>query len=518
MKVDMVSINSQFAEPFAQSIKPLLARFMIDAPDIMVDSLVLDSRLVSVHQAFIALKGHNQDGRDFIPQAISLGAKVIIAQCDERSEHGQVSMREQTVIVHFYQLSQQLSALAAHFYQLPANSLSVVAVTGTNGKTSVVQLCNQLAHLLGESSASIGTLGSGLYQAQQTSLLETKNTTPDAINIQRLLAEFVGEGVAQVALEASSHALVQHRLTAMKTDVAIFTNLSRDHLDYHQTMQQYAEAKRLLLQQPSLKFVLLNANDSEYLNWLKAKPSDSQIVIFGVNLASHTIDPSYRYCLANNLQFTPDGVRFTLQTSWGNGELRLQMVGDFNVANVLAAIGAQLCLGKNLKSIIYVAQKLVPVAGRMEIFSAQGKANMVVDYAHTPDALEKSLRALRQHCAGRLLCVFGCGGDRDKGKRPLMGAIAQRLADQVILTDDNVRSESPEAIIQDILLGCSKPEQVLIEHSRTDAIKLAAANSGVDDIILLAGKGHETYQIIGQQSHAYDERAFVRQFQQGKTS
>ena len=512
----MLSIDSQFAEPFAQSIQPLLAHFAIDAPDVMVSALVLDSREVTMHCAFIALQGHNMDGRDFIPQAVSLGAKVIICQCDDEAEHGQVSMREQSVLISFYQLGAQLSALAAHFYQQPANSLSVIAVTGTNGKTSVVQLNNQLASLLGERSASIGTLGSGLYQPGK-GLSVTLNTTPDAISIQRLLAEFVGEGAFQVALEASSHALVQQRLAAMKTDVAVFTNLSRDHLDYHHNMENYAAAKRMLLNQPGLKAAVLNANDPEHLNWLSAKPTNVQAVLYGLNIPLSSIDKTQRYCIANNLQYTSTGVRCSLQTSWGNGELRLGLIGAFNVANVLAAISAQLSLGKSLKNIMYVVQKLKPVAGRMEIFAQPGKATIVVDYAHTPDALEKSLHALRLHCRGKLVCIFGCGGDRDKGKRPIMGGIAQRLADQVVLTDDNVRSEAPQQIIHDILQGCSQAEQILIEHSRTQAIQRAASACSEQDIILVAGKGHENYQIIGQQSLAYDERAFVRQFQQGKT-
>ena len=512
----MVSIDSQFAEPFAQSIQTLLANFAIEAPDVMVSSLVLDSREVSIHNAFIALKGHNKDGRDFIPQAISLGAKVIICQCDTQAEHGEISMREQTVLIHFYQLAENLSALAGYFYQEPANSLSVVAVTGTNGKTSVTQLCNQLSKFLGERSASIGTLGSGLYQNGK-SLKSTVNTTPDAISMQRLLAEFVGEGAFQVALEASSHALVQQRLAAVKTDVAVFTNLSRDHLDYHHNMEEYAQAKRLLLNQPGLKAAVINLNDPEHVNWLSAIPAGVNVVMYGVNTSIKNIPANAQYCVANNLQYTAKGVRCSLQTSWGNGELRLGLIGSFNVANVLAAISAQLCLGKSFKNIAYVAQKLSPVAGRMEIFAHPGKATIVVDYAHTPDALEKALMALRKHCHGKLWCIFGCGGDRDKGKRPLMGEIAERLADHVVLTDDNVRSEQPEQIMQDILLGCLQSENILLEHSRSKAIQLAAEQCTEQDIILVAGKGHENYQIIGQQSQAYDERAFVRQFQQGKT-
>lgn len=518
MQVDMVSINKQFPEAFDQSIKPLLGHFGIDAPDIMISDMVLDSRDVAIHKAFIALEGHALDGRDFIPQAISLGAKVIVAQCDDKSSHGHVEMREQSVIVSFFQLAEKLSELAGYFYQFPANSMSVIAVTGTNGKTSTVQLCSQLADLMGEQAASIGTLGAGMYsyagsQAQQN----TVNTTPDAISIQRLLAEFVGEGAFQVALEASSHALVQNRIKAVKTDIAIFTNLSRDHLDYHGSMAEYGLAKRILLAQPELAYAVLNVNDIEHRNWLENIPENVEVVLFGQDVRVASLPKEHRYCVANNVRYTTDGIALSLQSSWGDCELRLSLLGEFNVANVLAAICSQLCLGKSLKQIAYIVQKLKPVAGRMELYSRQKHATIVVDYAHTPDALEKALLATKQHCHGKLYCVFGCGGDRDVGKRSLMGEIAERLSDKVILTDDNVRSENPLDIIQDILTGCINPQQIEIVNDRKEAIKKAAIEAAAGDIILVAGKGHENYQIIGNQTLAYDERQFVALLQEGKT-
>ncbi|MEO9947124.1 UDP-N-acetylmuramoyl-L-alanyl-D-glutamate--2,6-diaminopimelate ligase [Paraglaciecola sp.] len=517
MKADMVSIDTQFHTAFDQSIKPLLANFGIDAPDLWVGELVLDSRKVEIHKAFVAVKGYTQDGRDFIPQAISLGAKVILAQCEDQAMHGHTEMREQTVIVSFYQLSEKLSEVAACFYQYPANSMSVIAVTGTNGKTSTVQLINQLADLMGERSASIGTLGSGVYTSSlQNELKTTANTTPDAISMQSLLAGFVGDGVSQVALEASSHALIQHRICAIKTDIAIFTNLSRDHLDYHGSMSEYAAAKRVLLSQPQLRYAVVNMNDPEHKNWLLEVSSDVSVVLFGQNVSTASIPEGYQYCVANNLSFTSDGIRMTVYSSWGNCELRLSLLGGFNVSNVLAAICSQLCLGKSMKQIAYLAQKIKPVAGRMEVYSRVGKASIVVDYAHSPDALEKALIASRQHCKGRLWCVFGAGGDRDTGKRPLMGEIAETLADQVILTDDNVRSENPEQIINDILAGCVKPQNILVEHDRKTAIQKAYSHTSSDDMVLVAGKGHENYQVIGNNTVPYDERYFVSQFQKGK--
>ena len=518
MQADLVSINKQFPQAFDQSLKPLLAHFGIDAPDIMISGLVLDSRDVAIHKAFIAISGHALDGRDFIPQAVSLGAKVIVAQCDDMANHGHVEMREQSIIISFYQLLEKLSELAGKFYQFPANSMSMVAVTGTNGKTSTVQLASQLAVLMGEKSAYIGTLGAGMYSSNSDSqpINNTINTTPDAISMQRLLAEFVAEGSSQVALEASSHALVQHRIKAVKIDIAVFTNLSRDHLDYHGSMAEYASAKRFLLCQPELAYVVLNVNDPEHKNWLANVPETTSVVLYGHNGSNVDIPSGFKYCLADNVRYTAEGIALSVQSSWGDCELRLSLLAQFNIANVLAAICSQLCMGKSLKQIAYIVQKLKPVAGRMELYKRQGHATIVVDYAHTPDALDKALLASKQHCQGKLFCVFGCGGDRDVGKRSLMGEIAERLSDHVILTDDNVRSENPQDIINDILAGCINPERVFIEHDRKTAIRTAAAMASAGDMILVAGKGHENYQIIGNQTLAYDERQFVALFQEGE--
>jgi UDP-N-acetylmuramoyl-L-alanyl-D-glutamate--2,6-diaminopimelate ligase len=297
----------------------------------------------------------------------------------------------------------------------------------------------------------------------------------------------------------------------------VFTNLTLDHLDYHGTMQEYAQAKRLLLQQPELAYAVLNGDDPEHKNWLQHISSTTSVVLFGQHLDVANLPSHYQYCIAKNVHYSSKGVHISLHSSWGNCELRLALLGQFNVSNVLAAISAQLCLGKSLKQVAYVAQKLKPVAGRMELFTKPNSATIVVDYAHTPDALEQALLAVRQHCKGKLYVVFGCGGDRDVGKRPLMGEVAEKLADSVILTDDNVRSECAASIIQDILAGCTKPQHIHIEHDRQLAIKLAVESSDKQDMILVAGKGHENFQIIGQQTLTYNERQVVANFQKGKS-
>lgn len=499
------------------SLKTLLANFAIDAPDITITDLVLDSREVAIHKGFVAIKGHNLDGRDFVPQAISLGAKVILCECDSSDQHGTMDMREQSLIIQFHHLAEKLSELAVYFYQQPAKQLDVIAVTGTNGKTSTVQLITQLRHLLGDKSASIGTLGAGLYQddISGVALSETLNTTPDAIQMQRILAEFVSSGSKQVALEASSHALVQGRISDLKTDVAVFTNLSRDHLDYHGTMSEYARAKRLLLAQPGLSTVILNFDDPETQAWLDNLPRSVSAVLFAVNQTEQQMPPEHHYCIATQVRYLPQGCNISLKTSWGENDLTISLLGEFNVANLLGALGAMLALGFDLQKLVSVCHLLRPVAGRMEVFENAQGANLVVDYAHTPDGLEQALKAARIHCQGKLHCIFGCGGDRDQGKRSLMGQIAEQFSDQIIITNDNSRSENPQHIANDILAGCRVPAEATVQLDRKLAIQKAIDNSQENDLILVAGKGHEDFQIIGSQKLPYNEREYVKHLLKG---
>jgi len=494
----------------AMDIKTLLQPFAIDAPAIEVLELVLDSRDVAIHKAFLAVKGHQLDGREFIPQAISLGAKVIIAETDNEQEHGLMEMREQSLILHFYRLSQSLSALAVRFYQQPADKLSIVAVTGTNGKTSTVQLCSQISQELDVKAGTIGTLGAGPVGNMSTTI----NTTPDAISMQSLLADMSAQGVEMVSLEASSHALVQHRIQQLKTDIAVFTNLTRDHLDYHGSMQEYARAKRLLLKQPGLKWAIINQEDIESKNWLAELGTETQAVLFGLDKKLDGYQG--KYCIAKELKYSASGASFVIDSSWGQLEIDSALLGRFNVLNLLAAIACQLCLGHDISTIKPVVAKLQPVAGRMELFSRSVAPAFVVDYAHTPDALEQTLKALRAHTRGQLWCVFGCGGDRDQGKRAVMGEIAERLADRVLITNDNSRSEQPQKIVEDILQGCRAPQDIKVELDRKKAIDLAWDAAQEGDIVLVAGKGHEDYQIIGDEKVAYDEREYIRQKLKGK--
>ncbi|MFC3203169.1 UDP-N-acetylmuramoyl-L-alanyl-D-glutamate--2,6-diaminopimelate ligase [Alteromonas oceani] len=500
---------------FMQSLHALLIKFGINAPDIRVHGLTLDSREVTPKLAFVAVKGHSRDGRDFIPQAISLGARAILAEAEEAGEHGQVMMREHTVIVKVWGLADLLSSLAAAFYDYPANKLATIAVTGTNGKTSVVQLITQMKHLLGHRAASIGTLGSGIYRDDADFKPPANgNTTPDAISMQYLLAEFVQQEVHQVAYEASSHALVQNRLKQVKTDIAVFTNLTRDHLDYHGTMEAYAQAKLGLLDLPGLHSVVLNYNDEASLAWAKKAKKSIQKVWTAVLPEPARDMPEGRYCFATNVQYHPDGCQFRLATSWGTTVVQTDLLGHFNIANLMSATAALLCQGERFDNVVKTIEQVQAVAGRLEVFEFPDHANVVVDYAHTPDALSQALKALRLHTKGKLWCVFGCGGDRDKGKRPLMAQAAEQGADALVITTDNSRSESPSAIAEDIRAGLNHPEKAQDIPDREQAIRYCLAKADSDDLILAAGKGHESYQIIGEQKINYNEREAITRLQQ----
>lgn len=496
------------------SLQKLLQPFDIEAPEIELQDLVLDSREVAIHKGFLAVAGHDLDGRDFIPQAVSLGARVIIADSDDASLHGQMDIREHSLIVHFYQLDQYISQLADVFFDSPTSKLNTIAVTGTNGKTSTVHFCCQLANLLNESSWYVGTLGYGLLHDLQ----EAKNTTPDAISMQRMAWQSLQVDCKNFVFEASSHALVQGRVANVTTKIAIFTNLTRDHLDYHGSMDSYAAAKRLLLNQPGLQTVILNYDDGEHRNWLKGLPEGVTPILIGL---SDSVTEQYHYCFASQLKYNETGIAFRLRSIWGEADVSLPLFGDFNVHNVLCAIAANVSSGQDFKRVVSVLNAINPVAGRAEFFCHPEKPDIVVDYAHTPDALKQVLNSLRLHCKGRLIVVFGCGGDRDQGKRPQMGEVASAYSDFAVLTNDNVRSENPDTIIEQIKAGMTNLNNVHVEKDRMTAISWAIANSTIDDLIVVAGKGHETSQVIGDKITEYDERKIIKTMlneQQNKVS
>ncbi|AZG34131.1 UDP-N-acetylmuramoyl-L-alanyl-D-glutamate--2,6-diaminopimelate ligase [Shewanella psychromarinicola] len=470
-----------------------------------INGLTLDSRDVKAGGLFVALPGHKVDGRVFIPQAIQAGAAAILIHTDNSDEHGRVDRLQYTVpLVYFSQLSRQLSAVAAQFYLPNSQSLSLIGITGTNGKTSVSQIIAQIVHLLGHQAAVMGTLGNGLWGQ----LVDSGNTTADAVTIMRQLGEFVAQGAELCAMEVSSHGLVQGRVEAAPFKIAVFTNLSRDHLDYHGDMDNYAAAKKCLFQFPSVQHGVINLDDTVGAKWL-TELANQKNKSFSIQ-ANTTAD---FYCDA--IQYHDAGVTATLHfTDIDSGRplsgtLSSPLLGAFNLSNLVAAISVLYLQGMAMASILAVLPQLIPVAGRMERFSSVNKATLVVDYAHTPDAIEQALKALKLHCKGTLWCVFGCGGDRDKGKRALMAQAAEQYADKVMITSDNARSEDPQAIINDILQGISQPQNVLTEVDRIQAITHVVSLAQADDIVLLAGKGHETYQEVAGERIDYDERALA---------
>ncbi|MDX1724146.1 MAG: UDP-N-acetylmuramoyl-L-alanyl-D-glutamate--2,6-diaminopimelate ligase [Pseudomonas sp.] len=450
------------------------------ASAVLIRELTLDSRKVRPGDLFLAVPGSQQDGRVHIADAIARGAAAVAYE----AEGAPAMTASSAELVAIKGLAGQLSAIAGRFYGEPSRRMHLVGITGTNGKTSVSQLLAQALDLLGQRCGIVGTLGNGFYNA----LALGRHTTPDPIGVQATLADLKNAGARAVAMEVSSHGLHQGRVTALAFDVAVFTNLSRDHLDYHGSMDAYGETKAALFAWPGLRCRVLNLDD-EFGRKLARAEHDSRLISYSLE------DPAaYLYC--RDAQFDEQGVRVKLVTPRGEGNVRSALLGRFNLSNLLAVVGVLLGMDYPLDEILRVLPQLQGPVGRMQRLGGVEQPLVVVDYAHTPDALEKVLEALRPHVKGRLLCLFGCGGDRDRGKRPLMAAVVERLADGVLVTDDNPRSEAPEQIFSDICAGFVAPERVQFVHGRGQAIAQLIAAASPADVLVLAGKGHEDYQEI----------------------
>ncbi|MCQ4259320.1 UDP-N-acetylmuramoyl-L-alanyl-D-glutamate--2,6-diaminopimelate ligase [Stutzerimonas stutzeri] len=450
------------------------------AGDALIRELTLDSRKVRPGDLFLAVPGYQQDGRVHIADAIAHGAAAVAYEAEGSAEMTAASAE----LVPVRNLAGQLSAIAGRFYGEPSRSLHLVGVTGTNGKTSVSYLIAQALNQMGERCGIIGTLGTGFHGE----LVLGKHTTPDAIGVQANLANLRKQGARAVAMEVSSHGLAQGRVAALAFDVAVFTNLSRDHLDYHGSMEAYGEVKAQLFDMPGLCCRVVNLDD-ELGRSLAIERPESRLITYSLNDSS-----AYLYCPEARLD--DHGIHARLVTPQGERSLRSPLLGRFNVSNVLAAVGALLGMNYPLDEILAVLPKIEGPAGRMQRLGGDGRPLVVVDYAHTPDALEKVLDALRPHARGKLVCVFGCGGDRDRGKRALMAKVAERLSDQVVVTDDNPRNEDPLQILDEIRTGFDAPDRAAFIPGRAAAIASCIARSAIDDVILLAGKGHEDYQEI----------------------
>ncbi len=462
--------------------------------NIAVTGLTANSREVQQGDVFVALQGLRHDARQFIPQALEQGAVAVLCQ-----DVVGVQDLNGIPIIAIPELPSLLGEIAARFYQQPSQSFAVVAVTGTNGKTSSAQMLAHACQYLGVKSAVLGTLGNGIVGEIQPS----SHTTLEAISLQKKLAGFRDEKVQMVAMEASSHGLEQGRLNATAIDTAIFTNLTRDHLDYHGSMASYQQAKALLFQWSTLKNAIFNADDAvsaayqalvapNVRCWTYSQQADST-----ADFVALTIEPSLQ------------GLMLTIKTPLGIVELKSPLLGRFNVSNLLAVLAGLLSINIPLDDAVRALAQVQPVRGRMQCLS-NDQITAVVDYAHTPDALEKVLQSLREHTQSQLWCVFGCGGDRDKGKRPLMAEIATRLADKVIITADNPRTEHIDNIIADIRLGITHPQKVTINADRQQAIDYALSHARAGDLVLIAGKGHEDYQEINGVRYHFDDAEIVK--------
>lgn len=453
--------------------------------------ITADSRKLAPGEVFAAWKGHVTDGRRYLAGAIERGAAAVLWEGSDGFNPGALPVPSFAVD----NLRELAGHLAHEIYDRPSSRLWLAGVTGTNGKTTVSQWLARALGELGTPCGIVGTLGSG-FPDQLTAGL---NTTPDALELHRTLAGFLAAGGGAAAMEVSSIGLDQGRVNGVEFDVALFTNLSRDHLDYHADMDAYAAAKARLFSLPGVSRAVINLDDAFGLTLARRLLDGGRTEVIGYTRVASNADavPGARVLVADRLQASPSGLRFTLQWAGRQNDVQVHMVAPFNVSNLLAVIGALIVRGVAVDDALAVIGRLTPPEGRMQLVGGICEPLVVIDYAHTPDALAKVLEAVRDTVntrGGRLVCVFGCGGDRDPGKRPLMGEVATQLADRVILTSDNPRSEDPQKILDAVAAGAGPTADHIVD--RAEAIRVAVGEAGADDVVVLAGKGHEPYQEI----------------------
>ena len=478
-----------------------------------LSGLSLDSRKIQPGDVFVAIPGIQEHGLVYAKQAIKHGASVIIYDpAAGGSELARELASEKPISITLMEqphLRDHIGLLAGSFYQQPSRQLDIIGITGTNGKTSCSHFIAQAMSAVNHCSADndkvskrcgyIGTLGWGVPGNNQPTI----NTTPDAIELNKILGMLVDQGVATVAMEVSSHGLVQNRLQGIAITAAVFTNLGRDHLDYHQSVEDYLNAKLQLFRSPGLRFAVINQDDPASERVVAALSDDVRVIGFSLRATSHL---SADQLTINDIQYNQHNTTFQVCFRGQRALAELPLIGEFNIANALATVGVMLGLGIEFADAVDVLQYLNAVAGRMDkISTEQDEICVYVDYAHSPDALTIALQTMRQHCAARVWVVFGCGGNRDQGKRKQMGEIASHLADRVILTDDNPRNEDGEQIIDDITQGCLEyPVQII--RDRSTAIQTAILAADTNDIVLIAGKGHEVTQEINGEYLPCDDR------------
>ncbi len=471
-----------------------------------VQRLVSDSRAVQAGDTFVAYPGEGNDGRRYIPQAIANGANAVIWEAEGFAWKAEWAVPNLPV----KDLRQQAGFIADNIYGQPSSKLWTVGVTGTNGKTSISQWLARAFAAVGSKSLVIGTLGNGFPDELQASV----NTTPDVLQLHALLAAGITRGAQAAVMEVSSHALAQGRVNGMQFDVALFTNLTRDHLDYHGDMQHYAAAKRKLFDWQGLKFAVVNLDDP-FGDELATSLRDQAAEVVGYGLSEEALQRAGRLGIrmvhGKLVRADMQGMALALHTSWGVEEMNSRLIGRFNASNLLGALAVMLVSNVDIEDATRELGLQKAAQGRMQTLGGKDTPTVVVDYAHTPDALENVLQTLREAtepAGGRVICVFGCGGDRDRGKRPMMGKVAERFADVCIVTSDNPRNEAPLAIIEEIVGGMQS--EALVMEDRARAIVQAIEKARINDTVLIAGKGHEGYQEIAGVRHPFSDCELVQ--------
>jgi len=483
-----------------QLAQSLLTAKIVGNIDLGIKDIKVDSRNVEPGDLFICLQGHTVDGHDYAEKAVKQGAIALVCQRELPLDVPQVIVKDTRFA---------MALLSDKFYGHPSHQLKVIGVTGTNGKTTTTHLLEKILEDQGKQAGLIGTIKMKIGRE----VFEVKNTTPDAIDLQKNFKKMLDAGSTYAIMEVSSHALDMGRVRGVDYHIAVFTNLTQDHLDYHGTMEKYREAKGLLFAQlgnkyqsaeQANKYAILNADDpaSDYFKKITA----AQVITYGIDQNADV--------KAEKISISARGTHFTLVSYKGKIEVQLKMVGKFSVYNALAAATAALVEGVPLEDIKKSLEEIQGVDGRFETVDEGQDFTVIVDYAHTPDSLENVLKTIKEFAKGKIICVFGAGGDRDRTKRPLMGEIAMKYSDLAVVTSDNPRSEDPEQIISDILDGVKKVTATDADYiaitDRKQAITYAVENARSGDVILIAGKGHETYQILGDKVIHFDDREIAR--------
>ncbi|MDQ1237723.1 MAG: UDP-N-acetylmuramoyl-L-alanyl-D-glutamate--2, 6-diaminopimelate ligase [Wigglesworthia glossinidia] len=470
-------------------------------PNIRLNDMTLNSKKVHKNTLFVAVSGKKQHGKNFIFEAIQNGSKAVIVETNDVLKHGKIIYIDLIPIIFFYQLSRDLSMLSGKFYYHPSRLIKLIGITGTNGKTTVSYFIAKLLNFLGKTSGIIGTLGYGCLN----NLKKSENTTCSAIKCQKILNYFLKKKVHTVSMEVSSHGLSQNRVDNLYFSIAIFTNITHEHLDYHKKMTDYINVKWKLFSRLFVSKYIINIDDNIGKYWAQKLPKS--IVVSTKKNISKKFKNLKIY--TKKILFHNNGVKILIASSWGSGIVNIKIFGEFNINNLLISVAALLILGHSFVSILNYIEKINMPNGRMEIFYLKKVPKIIIDYAHTPDALKQLLITVILHFKQNIYVVFGCGGNRDHKKRAMMGQICEKYAKNIIITNDNPRYEDEEKIFLDIKSGIKNLNNVKCIPSRENAIYYAVNNCNKSDIIVILGKGHEEYQQVNSKKYFYSDKIVV---------